>query len=151
MDIKDIKDKRQEVACELRKLAKQEWMSIDIDDIHQMIFGTRLAITPDTLASEYDEYDREICNALADLIEPTCDFLPESYAVWYDENDNECGDCFIEDPNNHENAYCSKCGGIMMVGEEGEDGWFTRKKVAHGNELIPNFDYCPYCGCRVRK
>lgn len=38
MDIKDIKDKRQEVACELRRLAKQEWMSIDIDDIHQMIF-----------------------------------------------------------------------------------------------------------------
>ena len=37
MDIKDIKDKRQEVACKLRKLAKQEWMSIDIDDIHQMI------------------------------------------------------------------------------------------------------------------
>lgn len=28
MDIKDIKDKRQEVACKLRKLAKQEWMSI---------------------------------------------------------------------------------------------------------------------------
>lgn len=39
----------------------------------------------------------------------------------------------------------------MMVGEDGEDGWFTRKKVAHGNELIPNFDYCPYCGRRVRK
>lgn len=96
MDIKNIKDKRNKVACELRKLAKQNWMSIDIDDIHQMIFGTRLAITPDTLVSEYDEYDREICNALADLIEPTCDFLPESYAVWYDENDNECGDCTIE-------------------------------------------------------
>lgn len=103
------------------------------------------------MVSEYDEYDREICNALADLIDTTCDFLPESYAVWYDENDNECSDYTIEDPYNHENAYCSKCGGIMMVGEEGEDGWFTRKKVAHGNELIPNFDYCPYCGCRVRK
>lgn len=150
-DIKDIKDKRQEVACKLRKLAKQEWMSIDIDDIHQMIFGTRLHPTKDTTVAEYDEYDREICSALADLIDTTCDFLPESYAVWYDENDNECGDCTIEDPCNHENAYCSKCGGIMMVGEEGEDGWFTRKKVAHGNELIPNFDYCPYCGCRVRK
>lgn len=68
MDIKNIKEKRNKVACELRKLAKQDWMSIDIDDIHQMIFGTRLAITPDTLVSEYDEYDREICNALADLI-----------------------------------------------------------------------------------
>lgn len=34
MDIKDIKDKRQEVACKLRKLAKQEWMPIDIDDIN---------------------------------------------------------------------------------------------------------------------
>lgn len=81
MDIKNIKEKRNKVACELRKLAKQDWMSIDIDDIHQMIFGTRLAITPDTLVSEYDEYDREICNALADLIDPTCDFLPENYAV----------------------------------------------------------------------
>lgn len=28
MDIKNINDKRQEVACELRRLAKQEWMSI---------------------------------------------------------------------------------------------------------------------------
>lgn len=97
------------------------------------------------------EYDREICSALADLIDTTCDFLPESYAVWYDENDNECSDYTIEDPYNHENAYCSKCGGIMMVGEDGEDGWFTRKKVEHGNKLIPNFDYCPYCRCRVRK
>jgi hypothetical protein len=79
-------------------------MSIDIDDIHQMIFGTRLHPTKDTTVAEYDEYDREICSALADLIDTTCDFLPESYAVWYDENDNECGDCFIEDPNNHENA-----------------------------------------------
>lgn len=64
----------------------------------------------------YIEYDIKLLNALADLIQPTCDFLPESYAVWYDENDNECGDCTIEDPHNHENAYCSKCGGIMMVG-----------------------------------
>lgn len=37
-NIKNIKDKRNKVACELRKLAKQNWMSIDIDDIHQMIF-----------------------------------------------------------------------------------------------------------------
>lgn len=28
MDIKVIKDKRNKVACELRKLAKQDWMSI---------------------------------------------------------------------------------------------------------------------------
>lgn len=48
MDIKSIKDKRNKVACELRKLAKQEWMSINIDDIHQMIFGTRLHPTKDT-------------------------------------------------------------------------------------------------------
>lgn len=97
--------------------------------------------TKDTTVAEYDEYDREICSALADLIDTTCDFLPESYAVWYDENDNEHHDFTLEDPNNHENAYCSKCGGIMMVGEDGEDGWFTRKKAAHGNKLIPNFDY----------
>lgn len=74
MDIENIKDKRQEVACKLRKLAKQEWMSIDIDDIHQMIFGTRLHPTKDTTVAEYDEYDREICSALADLIDTTCDF-----------------------------------------------------------------------------
>lgn len=74
MDIENIKDKRNKVACELRKLAKQEWVSIDIDDIHQMIFGTRLHPTKDTTVAEYDEYDREICSALADLIEPTCDF-----------------------------------------------------------------------------
>lgn len=53
MDIENIKDKRQEVACELRRLAKQEWMSIDIDDIHQMIFGTRLRPTKDTTVAEY--------------------------------------------------------------------------------------------------
>ena len=43
MDIKDIKEKRQEVACKLRKLAKQEWMSIDIDDIHHCIVDMALS------------------------------------------------------------------------------------------------------------
>lgn len=147
----DIKEKRQEVARELRERAKGYLPFIDTFTLYGIIFGELPKFTKDTTVAEYDEYDIKLLNALADLIDTTCDFLPESYAVWYDENDNECSDYTIEDPYNHENAYCSKCGGIMMVGEDGEDGWFTRKKVAHGNKLIPNFDYCPYCRCRVRK
>lgn len=151
MDIKNIKEKRNKVACELRKRAKEDLPFIDTRTLYGIIFGELPKFTKDTTVAEYDEYDIKLLNALADLIDTTCDFLPESYAVWYDKNDNEHHDFTLEDPYNHENAYCSKCGGIMMVGEEGEDGWFTRKKVAHGNKLIPNFDYCPYCRCRVRK
>lgn len=147
----DIKEKRQEVARELRERAKGYLPFIDTFTLYGIIFGELPNITKDTTAGEYDEYDIKLLNALADLIEPTCDFLPESYAVWYDKNDKERCNLTLEDPYNHDNAYCSKCGGVMMVGEEGEDDWFTRKKVTHGNKLIPNFDYCPYCGCRVRK
>lgn len=147
----DIKEKRQEVTRGLRERAKGYLPFIDTFTLYGIIFGELPNITKDITAAEYDEYEIKLLNALADLIDTTCDFLPESYAVWYDKNDNECHDFTLEDPYNHENAYCSKCGGIMMVGEDGEDGWFTRKKMEHGNKLIPNFDYCPYCRCRVRK
>ena len=123
MDIKNIKDKRQEVAYELRKIAKKDSPCIDTDIIHEIIFWhSSIHPTKDTTVAEYDEYDREICNALADLIEPTCDFLPKCYAIWYDKNDKERCNFNLEDLYDHGNAYYSKCGSIMMAGEGGEDG-----------------------------
>ena len=70
----DIKDKRQKVACELRKRAKEDLPFIDARTLYGIIFGELPKFTKDTTVAEYDEYDIKLLNALADLIEPTCDF-----------------------------------------------------------------------------
>lgn len=83
---------------------------------------------------------------LANLIDPTCKYLPNVHAVWFDDNDEEYEDTSLEALGNSENTYCSVCGYEMMTGEE---GWFDYERKEHGNRLIPNFNYCPNCGARV--
>ena len=85
-------------------------------------------------------------NRLADLIDPTCKYLPNVHAVWFDDNDEEHEDTSLEALKTSENAYCSFCGYEMMAGEE---GWFELERDEHGNRLIPLFNYCPDCGARV--
>ena len=83
---------------------------------------------------------------LANLIDPTCKYLSNVHAVWFDDNDEEYEDTSLEALGNSENAYCSVCGYEMMTGEE---GWFDYERKERGNRLIPNFNYCPNCGARV--
>lgn len=83
---------------------------------------------------------------LADLIDPTCKYLPVTCAVWFDDNDEEHVDKHLEAFENAGTAFCSCCGYIVMTGEE---GWFDYERKEHGNLLIPNFNYCPNCGARV--
>lgn len=85
-------------------------------------------------------------NRLADLIDPTCKYLPNVHTTWFDDNDEEHEDTSLEALGNSENAYCSVCGYEMMTGEE---GWFDYEHEEHGNRLIPRFNYCPNCGARV--
>lgn len=93
-----------------------------------------------------------ICNyatlldRLADLIDPTCQYLPCVCAAWSDGDDEEHEDTSLEALGNSENAYCTACGYEMMTGEE---GWFDYERKEHGNRLIPRFSYCPNCGARV--
>lgn len=87
-----------------------------------------------------------LLNRLADLIDPTCKYLPNVHAVWFDDNDEEYEDTSLEALGNSENAYCSVCGYEMLTGEE---GWFDYEHEEHGNRLIPRFNYCPFCGARV--
>ena len=83
---------------------------------------------------------------LADLIDPTCKYLPCVCVTWVDDNDEEHEEENLEEFGYSENAYCSVCGFEMMAGEE---GWFDYECKEHGNLLIPNFNYCPNCGARV--
>lgn len=83
---------------------------------------------------------------LADLIDPTCEYLPCAYATWFDEDGEEYEDTKLEAFGSVENAFCSVCGYEMMTGE---DGWFDYERKEHGNRLIPRFNYCPNCGARV--
>lgn len=53
----DIKEKRQEVARELRERAKGYLPFIDTFTLYGIIFGELPNITKDTTAAEYDEYD----------------------------------------------------------------------------------------------
>lgn len=83
---------------------------------------------------------------LADLIDPTCKYLPCVCATWVDDNNEEHEEENLEEPGYSENAYCSICNYEMMTGEE---GWFDYERKERGNRLIPNFNYCPHCGARV--
>lgn len=85
-------------------------------------------------------------NRLANLIDPTCEYLPNVHATWFDDADEEHEDTSLEDLGRSENAYCSVCSYEMMTGEE---GWFDYERKEHGNRLIPRFNYCPNCGARV--
>ena len=85
-------------------------------------------------------------NRLADLIDPTCKYLPIASVTWCDDNGEEHEEENLEEPGYSENAYCSVCNYEMMTGEE---GWFDYEHEEHGNRLIPNFNYCPNCGARV--
>lgn len=87
-----------------------------------------------------------LLNRLADLIDPTCKYLPNVHAAWFDDNDEEHEDTNLEALRTSENAYCSVCGYEMITGEE---GWFDYEHEEHGNRLIPRFNYCPSCGARV--
>jgi hypothetical protein len=87
-----------------------------------------------------------VFSRLADLIDPTCKYLPNVHAAWFDGNDEEHEDTNLEALGHSENACCSFCGYEMMTGEE---GWFDYERKEHGNRLIPLFNYCPDCGARV--
>ena len=86
-----------------------------------------------------------IFNRLADLINPTCKYLPITYATWFDDNDEEHEDTSLEALGNSENAYCSFCGYEMMTGEE---GWFDYERKEHGNHLIPLFNLLSWMWCK---
>lgn len=88
----------------------------------------------------------DVFSRLADIIDPTCKYLPCVGSVWFDDDDEEHEDTSLEDLGHSENAYCSVCSYEMMTGEE---GWFDYERKEHGNRLIPRFNYCPGCGARV--
>ena len=90
--------------------------------------------------------DKGVIEVLADLIDPTCEYLPCAYAIWYDDDDEEHEDTKLEAFGTSENTYCSSCGYEMMTGDE---GWFDYERKEHGSRLIPLFDYCPNCGSKV--
>lgn len=90
----------------------------------------------------------DVFNRLADLIDPTCQYLPCVCATWFDDDDEEHEDTSLEAFGETENAYCSVCNYEMMTGEE---GWFDYERKEHGNRLIPRFSYCPSCNARVMR
>lgn len=123
---------RQEVAEKLREVSTAR----TTDEVYVAILHC-IGIT-------YDYAN--LLNRLADLIDPTCKYLPNVHAAWFDNNDEEHEDTNLEALRTSENAYCSVCGYEMMTGEE---GWFDYEHKEHGNRLIPRFNYCPACGARV--
>lgn len=123
---------RQEVAKKLR-----ENSTVHTTDEVYVVLLSSIGIT-------YDYAN--LLNRLADLIDPTCKYLPVTCAVWFDDNDEEHVDKHLEAFENAGTAFCSCCGYIVMTGEE---GWFDYEREEHGNRLIPNFNYCPNCSARV--
>ncbi|WP_454946255.1 hypothetical protein [Cryptobacterium curtum] len=81
----------------------------------------------------------------ADLIDPTCHYLPDEIAVWFDDDDIEHEDVTLMDFDG-DAASCDVCGYMMMAGD---NGWFEMERLEHGYKLTPTFDFCPYCGARV--
>lgn len=129
---------REEVAEKLRQAGKgkNDW---------SMSINAAFFKIGDIIGTKYRSYEF-FFNRLADLIDPTCKYLPCVCATWFDDDDEEHEDTSLEAFGETENAYCSVCDYEMMTGEE---GWFDYERKEHGNRLIPNFNYCPNCGARV--
>lgn len=131
---------REEVAKKLR----EDGLRLDQSDM-STIRQAFVAIDKGVEAPSGREFSL-LFDRLADLIDPTCKYLPVTCATWFDDNDEEHVDKHLEAFENAGTAFCSCCGYIVMTGEE---GWFDYKREEHGNRLIPNFNYCPNCGARV--
>lgn len=129
---------RKEIAARLREAG---------EDNNDWSMGANAAFfkIDDIIGAQYKSYGF-FFNRLADLIDPTCKYLPNVHAAWFDGNDEEHEDTSLEALRTSENAYCSVCGYEMMTGEE---GWFDYERKEHGNRLIPRFSHCPNCGARV--
>lgn len=131
---------REEVAVRLR--ASGNWLDEkDTTSMREAMYLINLNVK----APQGREFSL-LFNRLADLIDPTCKYLPITCAVWFDDNDEEHEDIRLEAFTSSENASCSVCGYEMMTGEE---GWFDYEQKERGNRLIPRFNYCPNCGARV--
>lgn len=130
---------RQEVAKQLRELQHKTYYREEI--VENITDAISISDPVNTFREPEDVYE-----LLADLIDSTCEYLPVTCAVWFDDNDEEHVDKHLEAFENAGTAFCSCCGYIVMTGEE---GWFDYKREEHGNRLIPNFNYCPNCGARV--
>lgn len=109
--------------------------------LYKILFGHN--VPGDTT---FEDDGKAILERLADLIDPTCKYLPIASAAWCDESGEEHEEENLEEFGYSENAYCTACGYEMMTGEE---GWFDYERKEHDNLLIPNFNYCPNCGARV--
>lgn len=138
---------REEVAARLREAGKELDNTFDKSDDGDEFLAAFIAIDlaigqPKRSPFEFSPF----FNRLADLIDPTCKYLPCVCVTWVDDNDEEHEEENLEEFGYSENAYCSFCGYEMMTGEE---GWFDYERKEHGNLLIPNFNYCPNCGARV--
>lgn len=132
---------RQEIAARLRETG--EWFKNHQADIRYMACHIKQIISPNSTLEYQDVFSR-----LADLVDPTCEYLPCACVTWVDDNGEEHEEKNLEEFGYSEGAYCSVCGYEMMTGEE---GWFDYKREEHGNRLIPNFNYCPNCDARVVK
>ncbi len=73
----------------------------------------------------------------------TCTFGPEVYRVDISEDGLESID--TNEPADECVAFlCSNCKHPMMYG--GDGSWFETEPP-----YTPRFDYCPYCGSKVKK
>lgn len=135
---------REEVAKKLRE-AGEELDKNAPRDVNGAAQSVLFELFEATSVRDSNSYS-DAFNRLANLIDPTCKYLPCVCVTWVDDNDEEHEEENLEEPGYSENAYCSVCGFEMMTGEE---GWFDYERKEHGNLLIPNFNYCPNCGARV--
>lgn len=135
---------REEVAKKLRE-AGEELDKNAPGDVNGAAQSVLFELFEATSVRDSNSYS-DAFSRLADLIDPTCEYLPVTCAVWFDDNDEEHADKHLEAFENAGTAFCSCCGYIVMTGEE---GWFDYERKEHGNRLIPNFSYCPFCGARV--
>lgn len=137
-----VMTERQELAAKLRE-AGRELDGDNTSSIRSAFCKIDLIIGTQDTGRIFEPF----FNRLADLIDPTCEYLPCEYATWFNDGDEvEYEDTKLEALGTSDGACCSSCGYEMMTGG---DGWFDYERKEHGNRLIPRFDYCPYCGDRV--
>ncbi len=142
--MKTIKpDETRSRADVVRMLRESSFHRHGTDSIYVIAYALGIEVD----GSHIDEVSSLVFKRLANLIEKpdlyTCEFVPTSFRVAYDEEDRAI--TYGEPSDDCDSFSCSRCGYELMYEKGGSYSWFTDSYPYKPNGLR----WCPGCGAIV--